>query len=332
MNNFWIWTKRILAGSFILTLVLGAFTWAAGSIAKSNLSQKYPAPGKLVDVGGYQMHINCIGEGTPTVVMEAGLNDFSLQWSRVHADISQFTRVCIYDRAGFGWSEASPHPRTVQTMVNELHTLLVNAGVQSPYVMVGHSFGGIVVREFTHRYPDEVTGMVLVDSAHEHHFVRMPAFATLTEAMANQFSLFSTLNSFGLMALSPEQIPARGLEGEALNQYRALLATTDYFHAAVIESQTFLAGFGNESSSKIAGLGDLPLIVITRGQPEPLPILSEQENAEYEKTWQKLQTELLGLSSNSKQVIATQSGHYIQLDEPNLVIDAVLDLMQADQS
>lgn len=328
MSKFLKWMKKMLTGLLFFILVLTAVTWIAGSIAKNRLAAQYPAPGKLVDVGGYRMHIHCVGEGSPTVVMEAGLNDFSLQWSAVQAEIGQFAKVCVYDRAGFGWSEASPHPRTVATMVSELHTLLQNAEVEGPYVMVGHSFGGILVREFAHQYPDEVTGMVLVDSAHEQHFVRITAFATLTEAMASQFKLFASLNSFGIMALSPTQIPARGLEGEALEQYRALLATTDYFNAAVIESTTFLAEYGAGPTQKLKSLGDLPLIVLTRGLPDSLPILSEQENAQYDATWHELQRELVGLSSNGRQVIAQNSGHYIQLDEPNLVIEAVRELIE----
>lgn len=328
MSKFLKWMKKMLTGLLFFILVLTALTWIAGSIAKNRLAAQYPAPGKLVDVGGYRMHIHCIGEGSPTVVMEAGLNDFSLQWSAVQAEIGQFAKVCVYDRAGFGWSETSPHPRTVAAMVSELHTLLQNAEVEGPYVMVGHSFGGILVREFAHQYPDEVTGMVLVDSAHEHHFVRIPAFATLTEAMASQFKLFASLNSFGIMALSPTQIPARGLEGEALEQYRALLATTDYFSAAMIESSSFLAEYSNGSTQKLKSLGDLPLIVLTRGLPDSLPILSEQENAQYDATWHELQRELVGLSSNGRQVIAQNSGHYIQLDEPNLVIEAVRGLIE----
>ncbi len=328
MSKFLKWTKKMLTGLLIFVFVLTALTWIAGSIAKNRLAAQYPAPGKLVDVGGYRMHIHCIGEGSPTVVMEAGLNDFSLQWSAVQTEIGQFARVCVYDRAGFGWSDASPHPRTVAMMVNELHTLLQIAEVEAPYVMVGHSFGGILVREFTYQYPDEVSGMVLVDSAHEQHFVRIPAFATLTEAMASQFKLFATLNSFGIMALSPAQIPARGLEGEALEQYRALLATTDYFNAAVIESSSFLAEYGNGSTRKLKSLDDLPLIVLTRGLPDSLPILSEQENAQYDTTWHELQSELVGLSTNGKQIIAQNSGHYIQLDEPNLVIEAVRELIK----
>lgn len=328
MSRFLKRTKKMLTGLLIFLVIFVALIFVAGSFARNRLASQYPAPGKLVDVGGYRMHIHCIGEGNPTVVMEAGLNDFSLQWNAVHTEIGQFAKVCVYDRAGFGWSEASPHPRTVATMVNELHTLLQNADVEAPYVMVGHSFGGIVVREYAHQYPDEVTGMVLVDSAHEHHFVRIPAFATLTEAMASQFKLFASLNSFGIMALSPTQIPARGLEGDALEQYRALLATTDYFNAAVIESSSFLAEYGNGSTRKLKSLDDLPLIVLTRGLPDFLPILSEQENKQYDATWHELQRELVGLSSNGKQIIAEQSGHYIQLDEPNLLIEAVRELFE----
>jgi hypothetical protein len=133
------------------------------------------------------------------------------------------------------------------------------------------------------------------------------------------------------MALSPTQIPARGLEGEALEQYRALLATTDYFNAAEIESSSFLAEFGNGLTHNPKSLGDLPLIVLTRGLPDSLPILSEQENAQYDATWHELQRELVGLSSNGRQIIAQNSGHYIQLDEPNLVIEAVRELVEQEK-
>lgn len=331
MTAIWKWTKVTLMGLLILAVALGGLTWIAGAWAKSQLAQAHPAPGRLVDVGGYDLHLHCLGEGSPTVVVEAGLNDFSLQWSSVQTEISQFTRVCVYDRAGFGWSEPSPQARTVATMVTELHTLLTNAGINGPLVLAGHSFGGIVVREFARQHPEAVAGLVLVDSAHEQHFERVPAFAALTEATVQQFRQLATLSGLGLMALSPEQIPARGLEGEALEAYRARLATTDYFNAAANESQAFLAEFGT-APDEIAGLGNLPLIVLTRGRPDPLPNLSAQENAGYEETWQQMQIELAGLSSNSTQRIAEHSGHYIQLDEPELVIETVRQLVEATGS
>ena len=127
----------------------------------------------MVDVGGYQLHIDCQGNGSPTVVMEAGLTEPSLMWSLVQPQVSTGTRVCVYDRAGLGWSDASPKPRTAEVMVEELHTLLQNANVAAPYVMVGHSTGGMLVRLYAHSYPAEVVGMVQVDAQHEDQFTRL---------------------------------------------------------------------------------------------------------------------------------------------------------------
>ena len=115
----------IFFGVPALALTLGVALWFAGAIAKMSLARRHPAPGRLVDVGGRLMHLNCTGQGHPTVILEAGLNDFSVIWTAVQREVATFARVCSYDRAGFGWSEPSPQPRTGRTMAHELHTLLV---------------------------------------------------------------------------------------------------------------------------------------------------------------------------------------------------------------
>src|SRR3989337_877218 len=151
---------RIISILLLVVLLLALGTAIAGAIAKSNLAKQYPAPGQLVDVGGYKMHINCTGQGSPTVILAAGSLEYSLFLALVQPDVARFTRVCSYDRAGYGWSEPSPHPRTANTMVEELHTLLVNAKVEGPYVLVGHSLGGMHMRVVAHNYPDEVVGLI----------------------------------------------------------------------------------------------------------------------------------------------------------------------------
>lgn len=321
--------QRILLVLLVLIILLSGLTWVAGTFAKTQLVKEQPAPGQLIDVGGYKLHINCQGQGYPTVLLEAGNNDFSVIWSTVQPEIARFTRVCAYDRAGFGWSEKSPHPRTVETMVGELHTLLMHANIEGPYVMVGHSFGGIIVRSFARRYPDLVSGIVLVDSAHEEQAIRVPALAMAARQITGQFRVLSAMNRLGLLALSPEQIPDRGLKGDALNQYRAVLATTDYFDAAAIESETIYADMVKEPGIKLSPLKVLPLIVLSRGMPEPLPGASALENQQYEFTWKDMQKELLGLSSTSEQEIAVNSGHYIQLQQPDLVIGAVREILDS---
>ena len=136
------WGKRIILSILALFLVLVVITLLLGAKAKADLIAKYPAPGQMIGVGGYRLHINCTGTGSPTVVIEAGLGEPSLMWALVQPQVSTTTRVCAYDRAGLGWSDKSPKPRTAEIMVEELHTLLKNANIPGPYVMVGHSTGG----------------------------------------------------------------------------------------------------------------------------------------------------------------------------------------------
>ncbi len=130
-----------------------------------------PPPGRMVDAGGHRLHLNCSGQGSPTVVMESGAGDLSLVWALVQPQIAQFTRACSYDRAGYAWSDAGPQPRTMAQIAYELHAALANAGEKGPYVLVGAALGGAMVRVFANTYPSDVSGMVLVDSADENGFV-----------------------------------------------------------------------------------------------------------------------------------------------------------------
>lgn len=165
---------RILLGLVVLLLLLGGAILTLGMRAKADLKAKYPPPGQMVDVGGYRLHLACQGTGSPTVVMDSGLGDPSLLWGAVPAEVAAFTQVCVYDRAGLGWSDPSPRPRLAPEIVDELHRALRNAGIAGPYLLVGHSLGGIHARLYAHTYPAEVAGMVLVDSAHEEQLLRFP--------------------------------------------------------------------------------------------------------------------------------------------------------------
>jgi pimeloyl-ACP methyl ester carboxylesterase len=167
----------------------------------------YPPPGKMVDVGGFQLHINCTGKGKPTVVLEAGIASSSLDWALVQPEIAKFTSVCSYDRAGMGWSQESPNPRTSMYMIEELHTLLKNANIPGPYIFVGHSFGGINVRLYASRYPDEVFGLVLVDSSHELQHKKFPPRpkSTLLEKFTDSLENFFVPFGYGRIRASREQ-------------------------------------------------------------------------------------------------------------------------------
>jgi len=334
MDTHWKWTKRILSGLLILVLVLTVLTWLAGARAKSRLMDQNPPPGELVDVGGYKMHLYCTGTGSPTVILEAGMNDFFVSWARVQPEISKTTRVCSYDRAGLGWSNGDPALISQDgTGTWQLWNLLEAAGVPGPYIMVGHSYGGINAICFDEEY--DVVGVVLVDSARENQGERLPFLKTSADRLIDQFRSLSIMSSLGLIALSPETIPNNGLPAEAYKQYQAVIATTRYFEGAIAETQAF---YSSDLSDDTVGCGmgpdmliDIPLIILSHGLPDLSLGLSESEQAQFEQEWAKMQTELLSLSSNSKQIIAEKSGHYIQLDQPELVIQAILELVHRYQ-
>lgn len=316
----------LLAG-FAFTVVLFGLAWYGGAHVRGQLLAKTPPPGKLVDVGGYRLHLDCQGEGPVTVVFEAGLNEFSVQWAAIQSALATVTRACRYDRAGLGWSEPSPHPRTAAEMVTELHNLLQKAGESAPRLLVGHSYGGALVRLYAHRYPHEVSGLVLVDAAHEDQLNRIPAMIPSIDQMVGQFRELDSLNRWNILAWSPDEIPARGLDGRALGQYRALLASTAYFATAAAETQAFLGNLDEIRAANPHVSDSMRLAVISRGQPDPLPGMDAEEAQRYEAAWRRLQLELASLAPHASHLIAERSGHYIHLSEPELVVTAIRRLL-----
>ncbi|HEY5982731.1 MAG TPA: alpha/beta hydrolase, partial [Anaerolineales bacterium] len=266
----------------ITLLLLAAGTWVAGAAARQNLVTRYPPPGDMVDVGGFKMHLRCTGSGAPTVILIAGLDDFSITWSEVQPEAAADARVCSYDRAGLGWSEASPDARTLGNMVGELHRLLVNAHVQPPYILAAHSFGGPIARLYIDSHPDEVVGLVLVDAAPTALFDRIPAWSSAIEGKIKMFQVLARMNSLGLLALVPQSVPNRGFPDEALAQYRAISAATGYWSVAVAENQLFRSNLAELGAQDTASLGDMPMVVLSRGLWDPMPGFSEAQNRQAE--------------------------------------------------
>jgi pimeloyl-ACP methyl ester carboxylesterase len=333
------WVGIIAGALVVLLIILAGVTWMSGNRAKSGLKAKYPPPGEMVDVGGYEMHIHCLGEASPTVVMDAGLGDFSLSWVLVQPRAAELTRICVYDRAGLGWSERGPRPRTAQNIAEELHILLTEAGIDGPYVLVGHSAGGMYVRVYAHRYPDEVVGMVLVDTSHEEQSLRFPeAFAEADQRfmaqMAQSLLVPRVLNSIGILASSPQDYPDQYLpqlpEATKAVYKGVILSGTRYFETVAEHYASWEANTAEARAMQITTLGDIPLVVLTQGDftvPDAYG-MSAEEVQQAQEAWYKMQAEVAALSSNGKQVIAEQSGHYIQLDQPDLVIDAIREVVE----
>jgi pimeloyl-ACP methyl ester carboxylesterase len=334
------WAGRIVGVLTTLLIILGGLTWVMGAKAKAELAEQYPPPGQMVDMDGYRLHINCQGEGSPTVVIEAAGGDFSLSWDQVRQEVATFTRVCTYGRAGLGWSERSPKSHTASNVVEELHSLLTNAGIEGPYVLVGHSIGGLYVRLYAHEYPAEVVGMVLVDASHEEQNLRFPeAYRQANDEFLQQVvsgsRLASLLNSIGFLALSAESYPSQFLPPfpqATLETYKAvILSDTRYFETVAEEYASTEESAAEVRATQIGSLGDMPVIALTAGQfeiPEDYG-LSAEERERTMAVRRELQAELAALSSNGQQVIAEESGHLVQLDQPELVIDAIRNVVEA---
>lgn len=325
------WARRIVLAGFLLVLGLAILVFLAGSSAKTELIEQNPPTGRLVDVNGHWLHLNCQGEGRPTVILGAGLGDFSTHWSIVQPEIAKFSRVCVYDRAGLGWSEPGPGPRTSEMAVRDLHDLLREGGVKPPFLLVGHSFGGLHMRLFANHFPEEVMGLVLVDAVHETQDSRIPAYGIANEQVARQFRWLVLLREIGIVPLFAEWIPDPGLPAESLANYRAVLATTKYFETSIAEVQALETSFAEFRLIPDPSLGDLPLIIISRGLGMAVPGLSADENEQVERVWQELQAELSALSSNSQHIIAEKSGHNIALQQPELVVEAIRQLAIQEQ-
>jgi pimeloyl-ACP methyl ester carboxylesterase len=270
-----------------------------------------------------------VGQGSPTVILEAGTGDYSLTWAYVQPEIARSTRVCSYDRANLGWSETSPYPRTATTQIEELHKLLVNANIQGPYVLVGHSLGGMLIRMYAHTYPDEVVGMVLVDSMHEDRTIHNPELVKAIQEMTGQFRVFAFLSSSGIMALAPQYVPNPGLPEDAYKQYQAITATTKGFETLLAESSAAEENATEARALQMSNFGDMPLIVLSAGHRQAVPSFTDAENQQLWEELQIEQSELVLLSSEGKQIMAEQSGHYIQLDQPELVIGAIREVVDA---
>ena len=291
-------------GALILALVAAtAVQWWLSHLAL----ERNPAPGEMVVVDGRRMHLLCQGQGSPAVILESGMPGTSLGWTSVIEDIASFARVCAYDRAGYGWSEAGPEPRTISNIARELRELLRTAQVGPPYVLVGHSFGGLIVQVYASRFPDEVAGMVLVDSSHP-DLARHAGRLDRMGRVAFRLKLLAPLGIARLMidvpSGNPESRPSsvRAMEKE-------LLETTRSFRTMASERAGLRESL-NQAAEDRPRLGRKPLVILTEGQ----------RRMEF---WHAMQEQFTELSDNSEWRVVDGAGHFIHQDEPDIVVDAV---------
>lgn len=318
------WILGLLAVPVIVLLLSGAR-------AKARLRRQYPPIGQLVDIDGYRLHMHVEGKGSLTVVLDSGAGGIGLGWELVRPAIAKVTRVVAYDRAGLGWSDPSPRPRDAVTMAEELHALMHHGNIPGPYILVGHSLGGPIARQFAARYPNEVAGLVMVDSAHEQQVKRFPERLVKTmQSMMGMFSVMRLLSRIGVFSLNPKMVPLgdRGrLPARVADTARAVIASSDnHLKATIAETKNVNAA----QTQPVKTLGDLPLTVISHGQLDAVPPgIGPEIRGEYERTWQELQVEITSLSSRGRRLVAERSGHNILFDQPEMIIQSVLEMVDS---
>ena len=314
------WIGRSLLVVLILFLGVIIYLLVRETITRHRYRAQYPPPGRMVSIGSHEIHLNCVGSGSPTVVFESDLDQYgSLSWVPVQEKIGELTRACSYDRAGILWSEPGPLPRDGETIARELHTVLRVAGEQGPYILVGHAFGGAYVRIFAGEYPDDVSGMVLLESSHPEMLTRFAEYGVVPEIPDRRIRplilLLSHLGSPGRYKGNEYDLPP-----DIYDPVQAFLPESSMaWFDETVESPNTLAQAG-----QYAYLGDWPLIVLATSGPSPslgdLGLKLDALSIE-------MQRELLLLSKDSE-FRSYEIGHYPQLQNPEVVIRAIRDVLE----
>jgi pimeloyl-ACP methyl ester carboxylesterase len=294
------WTIRVLVGVCSLAVALAVMGATYQWLATRRDLARTPPPGQLVDIGGYRLHLWCTGNGAPAVILDTGLGGSSAGWGFVQPDVARFTRVCSYDRAGMGYSDPGPSPRTARRIASELAKLLDRSGIAGPVVLVGASIAGFNVRVFASDHPERAAGLVLVDASHEgdaHEVPRMARFVPL-------LSKIGVLRLFGVSFGQPVESLPSSVRG---------YAQATRFRAAGFEAAADEISHIQESVSEVRSSRrklTVPVVVVTgaRGADE---------------NWRQLQHDLTSLSERGCLTIARQSGHVVAVDDPEVVVEAI---------
>lgn len=308
------WLKRI-AISVALVLVTGAAVGYALQVRRdARVLAQNPPPGHFVDVGGHELHYRLVGEGRVTFVLEGGLGEYGATWEGIEDELARLGRVFVYDRAGLGWSEEGPHPRTIERIVAELQAALHGAAVPQPYLLVGHSLGGAVATFYAMEHPEEVAGLLLVDPSHKDQVREMPQPPAWQRALVTQVT-----------RTAPIGLPRLVFGG-----------SSDPVKTQTRHVRTFGAELRGamRSAERRAGapveLGDTPVYVLTRGDATAGPSASDEENRQRWEIWKRLHEDLVEASTSDirRHIVVEDAGHYIHYDRPAAVVDAAEDLVK----
>lgn len=297
-------------------LLLAAFLLpgsAADPAAAPSAAVEPAAPGTYIWVGEHRLHLDCQGSGSPTVVFDSGLGGSSLEWTLVQPEVASFTRACAYDRAGYAWSDPGPLPRDAEHIVRDLEQLLGNGSVAAPYVLVGHSLGGLIVQRFARRNPQRIAGLVLVDATHEDQFRRLEE-ALIPPARPRPWSLVTVSDAYDVPEGLPENVRLQAAAFAARAQSIVVVRSELSFLRRNIQPAAAVAGY----------LPDVPLVVVSHRVLTPARSARE---ARLEDMWMQMQLELATRTRHSKHVIAATDDHYVHIREPETVIDAVREVV-----
>ena len=330
------WSARVLASALVALALTGAIYQMIG---EHRDARRFPQRGRSVQTGGIKLNIDCTGQGSPTVVLDSGMGVPAMGWMKVQPEVAKFTRVCSYDRAGYGWSDPGPEPRTSLQIVKDLKALLDAAGERPPYILVGHSFGGYNVRVFASQYRDLVAGVVLVDASHEDEEDRINAVlpvavrqeekendeweATLERILGPIF-IHLGIQRFSV-AMGWADLP-KSLSKIQLAELMYLQEQGKFRDAVMAEDKASAVSI---AQVKTAGkMGDVPLIVLTAGKPyEPDPLLTPMDLEKQRNIWvNELQVELTHLSTRGKQIVVADSSHMIPFERPDAVVAAIREI------
>ncbi|MDH3747570.1 MAG: alpha/beta hydrolase [Gammaproteobacteria bacterium] len=296
----------------ILTLVLATAGTQRSDATIDTSAARPAAPGTYIWVGSHRLHLNCIGQGLPTVIFDSGLGGSSLDWVRVQPEVASFTRACSYDRAGYGWSDTGPLPRDSENISRELEILLGNGSVPAPYLLVGHSFGGLNVRLYSHNNPQKVAGMVLVDSSHEDQFRRFKQAGV--KSSAPRGNSFFVGNAFQIPdALPKDIVPVAKSFAVSRSSMAAFLSELRHLRNSA------------EQLQNAPLLPNVPVVVISHSIDQ---LRGSDSTAARARIWMDMQSELAGRAAQGRHVIAATEDHYIHLSQPQLVVESIRDVIE----
>jgi pimeloyl-ACP methyl ester carboxylesterase len=324
------WVKRIalIIGGLIVAAVLAGASYE--QLMRWRAARDYPAQGRLIDIGGRQMQIDCRGNGAPIVVFEAGLDTMgSLSWSAVHDEIAATTRACAYSRAGVMWSEPRAAKFEPDNVARDLHALLLAAGERAPFVMVGHSLGGPYIMNFTRLYPQDVAGLVFVDASYPDQVELMTkAAGKKMEAGMGMFKAANALSWTGIPRLVAAHTASPTIPAQAKLAEDAYISRSLGSALQELESlDAILAAAG-----QLRQLQDRPIVVLTAMKPYPPAMLkamqmTTEQGQRMQTAWKEMHDEEAAWSHHSRHELVPDATHYIQFDRPDIVIAAVREVV-----